>query len=93
MILRVFMRDPQAPLFGLSLIRETGITSGSVYPLLHKMERLGWISSSWEEIDPVRAGRPPRRYYVLTREGADVAVRELSAAAGRLSLAGRLLSP
>jgi PadR family transcriptional regulator PadR len=59
--------------FGLDVIDATGLTSGSVYPALDRLEELGYLRSSWE--DPASAQdekRPPRRYFTLTADGARV---------------------
>lgn len=37
----------------------------SLYPLLYRLERRGWIAGTWRE----RAGTRKRRYYRLTAEG------------------------
>src|SRR3954470_18641912 len=59
--------DSEQPRWGLEIIKATGRPSGTVYPLLDRLERAGWVESSWE--DEGRKG-PRRRLYVLTREGA-----------------------
>lgn len=47
----------------------TGLPSGTVFPILARFERLGWLQSGWEELDPSQAGRPRRRYYRFTDSG------------------------
>jgi DNA-binding PadR family transcriptional regulator len=56
--------------FGFDLMDATGLTSGTVYPALDRLEDLGFVSSRWEA-DAVarRDARPARRYFVLTRQG------------------------
>ena len=45
----------------------TGLTSGSVYPTLDKLESLGYLMSHWEDAKTARRDkRPPRRYFDLT---------------------------
>ncbi len=64
--------------FGFDVIDATGLTSGSVYPALDRLEELGYLRSSWE--DPARAQdekRPPRRYFTLTADGARVLAEAL----------------
>ncbi|WP_367134632.1 PadR family transcriptional regulator [Saccharothrix sp. HUAS TT1] len=56
------------PRWGLEIIKLTGRPSGSVYPLLDRLERAGWVTSSWDD-DSERRG-PRRRMYVLTAGGA-----------------------
>lgn len=78
-VLAAFLRDPEQERYGLDLIRDTGLPSGTVYPVLARLGRAGWVHRDWEEIDPVVAGRPARRYYRLTPEGAAAATGALSA--------------
>ena len=40
---------------------------------LARLERLGWVESRWEDVDPSEAGRPVRRYYRLTTDGVELA--------------------
>jgi DNA-binding PadR family transcriptional regulator len=64
--------------YGLQLMQDTGLPSGTLYPILVRLERAGWVASRWEEVDPAAEGRPPRRYYRLTGEGAVEARREVA---------------
>lgn len=58
-------------LYGFDLVRRLAevdgmVTSeGTIYPLLSRLRREGWVSTTWVESD---AG-PPRRYYALTESG------------------------
>ena len=48
----------------------TGLTSGTVYPALDKLESLGYLTSHWEDVRAARRDkRPPRRYFDLTGAG------------------------
>ena len=68
--------DASAPVWGLRLVKATGRPAGSVYPILERLERAGWVDSSWED-DAQRPG-PRRRLYRPTPDGA-VAARALLA--------------
>ena len=69
--------------FGLDIMDATGLPSGTVYPTLARMEARGYVESEWEdEAKAFAAGRPRRRYYRLTPEGA----RALNEALERLGL-------
>lgn len=68
-ILNVFVAAPNTPHYGLELIRETGLASGTVYSTLLRFEREGWLTSAPETVDPHQAGRPRRRVFRLTPEG------------------------
>ena len=66
------------PVWGLRIVKTTGRPAGSVYPILEKLERLGWATSQWED-DADRAG-PRRRLYVLSdaaRASASAVVAEV----------------
>lgn len=57
--------------FGFDIIDATGLTSGTVYPALDRLEELGLLRSHWEDEDEARKqGRPPRRYFAVTAPGA-----------------------
>ena len=57
--------------FGFDIMDTTGLTSGTVYPALDKLESLGYLTSHWEDVRAARRDkRPPRRYFDLTGEGA-----------------------
>lgn len=61
---------------GFDVLDATGLESGTVYPILRRLEDGGYVRSRWEPVREAReAGRPPRRYYELTGLGAE-AVRE-----------------
>jgi DNA-binding PadR family transcriptional regulator len=58
---------------GFDLLDETGLESGTVYPILRRLEGAGLVRSRWEAVQRARAeGRPPRRYYELSGAGAEV---------------------
>ena len=57
--------------FGFNIMDATGLTSGTVYPALDKLESLGYLTSHWEDAKIARRDkRPPRRYFDLTAQGA-----------------------
>lgn len=57
------------PLAGADLMRELDLPSGTIYPLLKKLESIGWVTSIWEDIDPTSEGRPRKHLYTLTKDG------------------------
>ena len=58
-------------LFGFDIMNATGLTSGTVYPALDRLESAGYLRSRWEADEVARAdGRPARRYFTLTAVGA-----------------------
>jgi DNA-binding PadR family transcriptional regulator len=61
---------------GFDILDATGLESGTVYPILRRLDDAGCVRSRWEPVQRARAeGRPPRRYYELTGAGAE-ALRE-----------------
>lgn len=57
--------------WGLAIARELELLTGTVYPILGRLETLGWVESRWEE-DYSRSG-PRRKYYKLTTDGLTAA--------------------
>ena len=56
--------------YGFEVIDSTGLPSGTVYPALGRLERDGFVRSSWEDAAIAQGEkRPPRRYYKLTAPG------------------------
>lgn len=84
-VLRVLLDHPLQQHYGLELSKAAGLPSGSLYPILARLEQNGWLASDWEQVDLHEAGRPRRRYYELTREGAVGAEEALAATVERLS--------
>ncbi|WP_433832698.1 PadR family transcriptional regulator [Actinoplanes sp. CA-015351] len=78
-VLAAFLEDPEADRYGLDLMRVSGHPSGTLYPILLRLQRAGWVAAEWEQIDPVAAGRPARRYYRLTPDGVVAARTEIAA--------------
>jgi PadR family transcriptional regulator PadR len=72
LVLRAMLTDPAGEHYGLQLRDETGLPSGTIYPILARLERCGWVASNWEDpVQHIAEGRPRRRYYQLTGEGAE----------------------
>jgi len=56
--------------YGFEIMRAARLKSGTVYPLLRRLEAAGMVHSEWEEPAEARdEGRPPRRYYAATPLG------------------------
>lgn len=75
-VVQLFVASHPEPLAGAIICRATGIKSGTIYPMLSRLKKVGWLTSSWEDIDPREAGRPRRKEYNLTSAGL-VGSREL----------------
>ncbi|SRR6266496_3155283 len=83
-VLRAFLDDATEPRYGFELMRRTGLPSGTLYPILARLEGAGWLVSDWEEIDAVKLQRPARRFYRITAEGERIARQTLTALSNRL---------
>lgn len=59
--------DDEDPVWGYRIHTETGVETGTLHPILGRLEDRGLVVSHAEEKPPRE--RPPRRYYVLTEEG------------------------
>jgi PadR family transcriptional regulator, regulatory protein PadR len=70
LVLEALVADPDRELYGVEIGELATLRSGTVHPILARLEGVGWLSSRWEDIDSQVEGRPPRRYYRLTADGA-----------------------
>ena len=70
LVLRALLDDPAVERYGVEISTQAGLPSGTVHPILARLEGVGWLTSHWEDVDPRAAGRPARRYYRLTPDGA-----------------------
>lgn len=77
-VLKIMLEKPLTPYSGAEIAREANIGSGTLYPLLQRLENAGWLKSEWENVSPSAAGRPRRRYYKLTGYGQTLAARGLA---------------
>ena len=80
LVLRALLADPSKELYGVEIGVEAGLPSGTIHPILARLETVGWLTSRWEEIDPRTEGRPARRYYRLTSDGVELARSALARA-------------
>lgn len=83
-ILRLMLENPTADYYGFDLAKASGFPSGTIYPILARLEVAGWLASYWEEGEPAELERPRRRMYKLTGHGATAAHDAVATALGRL---------
>jgi len=56
--------------YGFDIMDATDLPSGTVYPALGRLERLGMLRGRWEDPRVARREkRPPRKYYQMTKPG------------------------
>jgi PadR family transcriptional regulator PadR len=86
-VLGLFVLEPHRGQFGAGIIEQTEIPSGSLYPILHRFEKDGVLTSSWEDFDvAIAERRRPRKLYRLrpgSEEAATRLLREWEAAHGK----------
>jgi len=92
-VVSALLAEPGVERYGMQLMQETGLASGTLYPILVRLERAGWVAARWEDVDPAAAGRPGRRYYRLMPDGIAVARREIAAMHRQLTRATGVTSP
>ncbi|MEU8820647.1 helix-turn-helix transcriptional regulator [Actinoplanes sp. NPDC048796] len=80
LVLRALLEHPTREFYGLQLSQVAGLATGTIHPILARLEGLGWLESRWEDIDPGKEGRPRRRYYRLSSDGAELARQALAKA-------------
>lgn len=71
---------------GYDLCRATGLKSGTLYPLLIRLESQGHLEAEWL---PAESGRPPRHAYRLTAAGHQLAAENPPSTARSISPAGQ----
>jgi PadR family transcriptional regulator, regulatory protein PadR len=76
-VLNVLLEDPATHRYGLEISKGAGLATGSIYPILARLEQAGWLTSDWEDVQPSTAGRPRRRFYQLTAIGEQNAYRAI----------------
>jgi PadR family transcriptional regulator PadR len=70
LVLRALLEQPAQEMYGLEICARAGLPSGTIHPILARLEKAEWLESRWEDADPRQEGRPRRRYYRLSPDGA-----------------------
>jgi len=65
-VLDAFLQASEDWIYGYDISRNTGLKSGTLYPILMRLAEHKLLETSWETTE---AGRPPRHMYRLTAEG------------------------
>ena len=64
--------------YGFDVLEQTGLTPGTVYPALERLEARGFATSAWEDAQVAHdEKRPPRRYFEITDSGKEELIRAL----------------
>lgn len=80
LVLDRFMERPTDWRYGYDLSRATGLKSGTLYPILMRLEKCALLEAAWVTTEP---GVPPRHTYRLTPNGMEVARTKLAEARPR----------
>ena len=81
-LLRALLAQPEDWRYGYDLSRETVLKSGTLYPILMRLNKRGWLETRW--VEPENPGRPPRHMYRLTAGGLRSAKEFVAAKAPRV---------
>ena len=87
-VLKLFVSAPREARSGAEISRAVNVGSGTLYPMLARLEAAGWLTSAWEAVEPREIGRPRRRLYRLSGVGyrnAHAALADLQVAPGELA--------
>jgi DNA-binding PadR family transcriptional regulator len=76
LVLAALCAEPREWLHGYGIAGDTGLKSGSLYPILIRLAERGLVEARWEDGQP--AGRPRRHLYRLTPEGLASATAALA---------------
>ena len=76
-VLVVLLENQNQELAGSDIRKFTDIGAGTLYPILARLEKAGWVESHWEDVDPSKEGRPRKRFYRLTGIGETKSRRAL----------------
>jgi DNA-binding PadR family transcriptional regulator len=76
MILECFLYNTSTPLSGADIARQTGLLSGTIYPILKRYDKnYRWLKSNKEKGDPKILGRPLKTFYRITQDGENAVSR------------------
>lgn len=65
-VLDAFLHSPKDWKYGYDISRNTGLKSGTLYPILMRLAERKLLETSWETVE---IGKPPRHLYRLTPDG------------------------
>lgn len=83
-VLELLAEDAGRWRHGYELTRDTGIASGTLYPLLMRLTDRGYLESRWKQaVGP--PGRPPRHLYRLTTTGRKYAAQAIRSGSTRVA--------
>jgi PadR family transcriptional regulator PadR len=78
-LLAALIEQPRKWHHGYEISKETGLKSGTLYPILMRLSDQGLLDARWNDAE--RPGRPPRHVYRLTATGLALAREQVKVAA------------
>lgn len=81
----MFAASPCESVAGVDIRKTTGLSTGTLYPILLRFEEAGWLTSKWENVDPSAVGRPRKRLYRISSSGRAKAYEVLASFEGALT--------
>jgi PadR family transcriptional regulator, regulatory protein PadR len=70
-VMAALLEETRSWRHGYALSKATGLQSGTLYPILARLQDRGYLESKW--VEPAHAGRPPRHVFRLTPAGVTFA--------------------
>jgi PadR family transcriptional regulator PadR len=86
-VLAALCEQPSQWCHGYALARQTGLKSGTLYPILIRLADRGLAEACWQ--DELQPGRPRRHLYRLTADGLAAAAAALAGPAEPAAQPGR----
>ena len=79
MVILSILMESTEPIAGSEIAGRSRLASGTLYPILMRLEQAGWIRSEWEEKEGASGAKPRRRLYRVTGLGVQSARKEAKA--------------
>lgn len=79
-VLRALLLEPTREFYGGEISRAAGLPSGTITPILARLQNAGILRSRVEDVEPSTVGRPRRKFFSFTPDGAELARHELARA-------------
>jgi PadR family transcriptional regulator PadR len=80
-VLAEFLQGTKDWKYGYDISRNTGLKSGTLYPILMRLAEYALLETRWQDPEP---GKPPRHMYRLTADGLRYAREQVSATSKRV---------
>jgi PadR family transcriptional regulator, regulatory protein PadR len=77
-VLQAFLANPSEDFYGSELMARCDMRSGTIYPILARLEMCGWLESNWNDIEVDGGLRLRRRTYRLSHVGQAVALKAVA---------------